>query len=208
MFPIRDDIPSRTVPLLTWLVIVVSAVIFLFETPEMIHRWGFVPARFWMGKDEINMITYAFLHGNIFHIFGNMYYLYIFGDNVEDRLGKIGFVSLFITSAILGAFFHALAHPHSTAPLVGASGAISGILAAYMIMYPNAGIYTAVWWWIYRVPAYYYIGLWIAIQYAYALSGVESGVAWWAHVGGFVGGIPFGIIGRLLKDDGGDYWDM
>jgi len=96
MFPIKDDVPSRSVPFLTWLVIVASTIIFLFETPEMIHRWGFVPVRFWMGGDEINMITYAFLHGNLFHIFGNMYYLYIFGDNVEDGLGRIGFVSLFL----------------------------------------------------------------------------------------------------------------
>jgi len=137
-----------------------------------------------------------------------MYYLYIFGDNVEDKLGKVGFISLFISAAMLGAFFHAVAHPHSHVPLVGASGAISGILSAYMILYPTAGIYTAVWWWIYRVPAYYYIGLWIAMQYLYALSGVETGVAWWAHIGGFVAGVPFGILGKMLGGRDGEFWDI
>ncbi len=184
--------------------IVVSVFIFIAQTPETVERWGFVPVRFWIGKDDINLLTYAFLHGNLAHLFGNMYYLYIFGDNVEDRLGKVGFLSLYASAAILGALFHALFHPHSHLPLVGASGAISGVLAAYMIMFPFARIYTLVLWWIYALPAYYYIGIWILFQYVYAIMGVETGVAWWAHIGGFLAGIPFGIIGRLMKGEDGD----
>ncbi len=199
MFPIGDDIPSRRKPVLMWIFIILCVVIFLIQTEDITQTFGFVPVRFWFSNDIIQTVTYMFLHGNLIHLIGNMYYLYIFGDNVEDELGWLGFFLLYMCAGVLGAIFHAIFYPYSHIPLVGASGAISGVLSAYMIMFPNAGIYTYVFWYLIKVPAYFFIGFWILTNYLYALSGIETGVAWWAHIGGFVAGVPFGIFGRIKR---------
>ncbi len=199
MFPIGDDIPSKRKPLLMWIFIVLCVAVFLIQDEYITQTFGFVPVRFWFSDEIIQTVTYMFLHGNLIHLIGNMYYLYIFGDNVEDDLGWLGFFLLYMCAGVLGALFHAVFYPYSHIPLVGASGAISGVLSAYMIMFPNAGIYTYVFWYLVKVPAYFFIGFWILINYLYALSGIETGIAWWAHIGGFVAGVPFGIYGRIKR---------
>jgi membrane associated rhomboid family serine protease len=207
MFPIGDDIPSKRSPILMWVFIILSSIIFLIQDEYITRNFGFVPVRFWFSGEWVQTLTYMFLHGNLIHILGNMYYLYIFGDNVEDELGRFGFLLLYITAGVMGALFHAIFYPYSHIPLVGASGAISGILSAYMIMFPNAGIYTYIFWYLVKVPAYFFIGFWILMNYIYAISGIETGIAWWAHIGGFVAGVPFGIFGRikrLFSSNGGD----
>ncbi|MEO0139707.1 MAG: rhomboid family intramembrane serine protease [candidate division WOR-3 bacterium] len=197
MFPISDDIPSKRKPFVMWIFIIICVMVFLIQTEGITQMFGFIPVKFWFRGEWIQTITYIFLHGNLFHLLGNMYYLYIFGDNVEDKLGRFGFALLFILSGIGGALLHGIFYPYSHIPLVGASGAISGVLSAYMIMFPTAGIYTYVFWYLVKVPAIIFIGFWVVMNYIYALSGVEVGVAWWAHIGGFLVGIPFGVIGRL-----------
>lgn len=199
MFPIKDDIPSKGKPILNWIIIGLCILVFLIQDEVIVDNFGFIPVRFWYKGEWMQSITYIFLHANLLHIFGNLYYLYVFGDNVEDRLGKFGYLTLFISAGILGALLHAIFYPHSHIPLVGASGAISGVLSAYMIMFPKAGIYTVIFWNVIKVPAIVFIGFWAVMNYIYAISGVEIGVAWWAHIGGFLAGIPFGLIGRLRR---------
>ena len=197
MFPIKDDIPSRRRPILNWTIIILCIVVFLLQDQYITSRFGFVPVRFWFKGELEQIITYMFLHANLIHIWGNMYFLYVFGDNVEDKLGRVGYLVLYLSAGVAGAITHAFFYPYSHVPLIGGSGAISGVLGAYMVMFPSAGIYTVIFWSIFRVPAILFIGLWAVMNYIYALLGVESGVAWWAHIGGFLTGIPFGIIGRI-----------
>jgi len=139
------------------------------------------------------LITSMFLHGGLLHLFGNMLYLYIFGDNIEDMCGHLPFFLFYTVSGITASLAFALTAWGSTVPAVGASGAISGVLGGYMILFPKVRIKTAVTLgWFIRliyVPAYLMIGMWFAYQFLLALLAVETGVAYWAHIGGFAAGV-------------------
>jgi len=215
MFPIRDTIPSRNPPIATWLLILANSVIFLFELTmpqpaldQFFHLFGIVPARcthpkwtFWVGlpiRDYWPFLTSMFLHGSWLHIIGNMWTLWIFGDNVEDRMGPVRFVIFYLLCGLAAGIVHCLTNPHSTIPTVGASGAIAGVMGAYFFLFPYSRVIVVVPVLFiplfFDLPAVTYLGFWALSQ---VFSGTLSlaaahdvgGVAWWAHVGGFIAGI-------------------
>ncbi len=215
MLPIQDSIPSRNVPIVTWLLITVNCCVFFIELalPEpfleqVIYCLGVVPARFtyegWgcqLGPTTNSFwpfLTSMFLHGGWVHIISNMWCLWIFGDNVEDRMGHIRYLVFYLVCGILAGIVHVLANANSTVPAIGASGAIAGVLGAYFIFFPTSRIIVLVpllFWPIFFVmPAFLYLGIWFLLQFfsgSLALvssSSAAGGVAWWAHIGGFVGG--------------------
>ena len=201
MIPLRDVIPSRTFPLFTVTFIVLNSVAFLFEIslPEdalqtFLVTYGVVPARL----DWLTVLTSMFLHGGWLHFLGNMLYLWIFGDNVEDRLGHGRYVLFYLACGAAAALAHVWMNPASTVPTIGASGAIAGVMGAYFVLYPHSRVLSLVplfiIWEMIEVPAILFLGLWFLMQFfsgvgAVAEAGVETGgVAFWAHVAGFVAG--------------------
>lgn len=215
MIPIKDENPTETFPFVTIFLIVVNILIFLWEKSlspfalEVVFReFGLVPAKIW-GLIEsvippfVSLFTCMFLHAGFFHLAGNMLYLWIFGNNVEDKLGHLRFLMFYLMCGIAATFFHSVIYPKSVVPLVGASGAISGVLGAYLIEFPMARIVTLVFIFFFittvKVPAFLFIGLWFFMQYIQGLTalagGIPTGVAWFAHIGGFITGI---IIYRIF----------
>ncbi len=215
MFPIRDTIPSRNPPVAVWLLILVNSVVFLFELamPEsalrqFFHLFGIVPARYahpdwalWAGfpaDDYWPFLTSMFLHGGFMHIIGNMWTLWIFGDNVEDRMGPARFLVFYLLCGLAAGLVHWLTNPDSTIPTVGASGAIAGVMGAYFFLFPYSRVVVLVpvffFPFFFELPAVTYLGFWALSQVfsgTLSLAGPASvgGVAWWAHVGGFMAGI-------------------
>ena len=203
MIPLRDVIPSRTFPLFTIAFIAFNAIAFLFELSlsdhaleALIYQYGVVPARFrWLP-----VLTSMFLHAGWLHFLGNMLYLWIFGDNVEDRLGHVRFVLFYVFCGAAAALTHVFVNPASALPTIGASGAIAGVMGAYFVLYPRSRVLALVplfiFWEIIEVPAVFFLGLWFVMQFFSGVGsisadvGVESsGVAFWAHVAGFVAGL-------------------
>ena len=209
MFPISDVIPSRTVPFVTVGLIIANALVFLYmiTLPDaMLERfvatYAVVPA----GFSVPTLFTSQFLHAGWMHIIGNMLYLWIFGDNVEDRLGHFRYLLFYLGAGALAAILQVLFNPFSAVPMLGASGAIAGVMGAYFVLYPQSRVLTAVFIIIFfdviEIPAVFFLGIWFLMQ---LLSGVGSlgvtnaasgGTAFWAHVGGFVAGV---IVGLLLR---------
>ena len=206
LLPLKDDNPLEIIPFqyVTVGIIIVCAVMFLLQLSShgaIIADFGMVPAALW-GSDAataapvtsaLSLITSIFLHGGWMHLIGNMLYLWVFGDNIEDSMGHGRFVAFFLACGIAGGLAHALANPDSLAPTIGASGAISGVLGAYLLLHPKVKVLVmAFTWWIHiRLPAYVVLGGWIVLQIANAiwLAGPESNTAWWAHIGGFAAGL-------------------
>lgn len=208
MIPIRDDIPSRKFPVVTVGLLVANVVIFLIEAlfgesvNNLILIFGIVPARLiagWMNPQVlITLVTSMYFHGGWAHLIGNMMYLWIFGDNVEDRMGKLGYFIFYTICGIISGLIQVLAAPRSTIPIIGASGAIAGVLGAYILLYPRAKVRTLVpSFYFYRsiwLPAIIVLGGWFLIQLLNGLATLSlvmqtGGVAWWAHIGGFVAGM-------------------
>ena len=214
MIPLKDDIPARRFPVVNIGLIGVNIVVFLFEMAagphldQVITRFGFVPARFssmysWDFLDigrYTTVFTSLFLHGSLFHVLANMWVLWIFGDNVEDCMGRLRYLVFFFLCGIASVMAQTLSNPESTLPLVGASGAISGVLGAYFLTYPKASILTLVpifiLFYLIDIPAFIFLGIWFLIQFVsgYASMIAEDGaagggIAWWAHVGGFSAGV-------------------
>ena len=210
MIPLRDVIPSRTIPFFTITFIVLNAVAFLFELslPErtlerFIFTYGVVPARL----DPLTIVTSMFLHAGWMHFLGNMLYLWIFGDNVEDRLGHARFVVFYLLCGAAAALAHVWINPDSAIPTVGASGAIAGVMGAYFVLYPHSRVLALVplfiIWEIVEVPAIFFLGIWFLMQFfsgvgsVVARTGVETGgVAFWAHIAGFVAGVAAVLVLR------------
>jgi membrane associated rhomboid family serine protease len=211
MIPLRDVNPSRTVPVVTYLLIGLNAAAFLFELslgedlPRLVGELGVVPARVGAalgspGSDPgafTAFITSMFLHGGWLHLIGNMVFLHVFGDNIEDRFGHGRFVLFYLVAGAAAAAAQVLAEPSSEVPMVGASGAIAGVLGAYVILYPRARVLTLVpifvFFQLIELPAVVFLGLWFLMQVGSGLLSLgvgadAGGVAWWAHVGGFVAG--------------------
>jgi membrane associated rhomboid family serine protease len=206
VIPYKDDNPTPGFPYVTTGLIGLNILAFLWEMATdpfaMAYRYGTLPAALlsWERVQPIHpaltVFTSMFLHGGFFHIIGNMLYLWIFGDNIEHRLGRVRFILFYALSGTAAAFAHAITEPASTVPMIGASGAVSGVLGAYILLYPRAHVHTLVFLGFFvqviRLPALVVIGFWAVIQ---LLSGISSsvagqgGVAWFAHVGGFVFGI-------------------
>ena len=216
MFPLRDVIPSRTTPFVTVAIIIVNVLAFLFEQSlgprgldEFIQTHAFIPANFALST----IFTSMFLHGSWFHVGGNMWSLWIFGDNVEDRLGHGRFVLFYFACGAAAALAHAWVNPASRVPTIGASGAIAGVMGAYFVLYPNSRVLALVplviIMEVIEVPAIVFLGIWFLMQF---FSGVGSltetgvrtgGVAFWAHVAGFLSGIA-GVM--VLKKPSRTRW--
>jgi len=209
MFPISDVIPSRTVPFVTVSLIIANALVFLYmltlpdgQLEGFVSTYAVVPAAFSLPT----LFTSQFLHAGWMHIIGNMLYLWIFGDNVEDRLGHFGFLVFYLGAGAVAAILQVYFNPYSTVPMLGASGAIAGVMGAYFVLYPQSRVLTAIFIVIFfdvvEIPAVFFLGIWFVMQ---LLSGVGSlgitnstagGTAFWAHVGGFVVGFLTGLILR------------
>jgi membrane associated rhomboid family serine protease len=206
MIPIRDYNPTRRPSLLTWGLILINFGVYFYlaQNPVMdesaIQRYALVPADISAGRHLSTLVTSLFLHANLLHVAGNMLFLWIFGNNVEDRLGEIKFLIVYFVSGIAGSLLQVYINPTSTIPTLGASGAISGILAAYVLYYPRARVLTfIVPFFFFTLSAYIFIAYWIALQAlnAYLSIGVTGGgVAFFAHIGGFVSGL---ILAALLR---------
>ena len=224
LIPIHDDNPTRSFPWLTVLLIAGNIAIFGFEVTrspaelaQFIDRWAFVPARLQTGPALaalLTVVTSAFLHGGWLHLGGNMLYLWVFGNNIEDRLGPIRFVLFYLACGLAAALAQTAAAPMSPVPMVGASGAIAGVLGAYLMLFPRAKVVTIVPIFFYieaaALPAAFVIGFWFVLQIAQGLSALggtmETGVAWWAHVGGFAAGIA--LVAPLVARDALNRWQL
>lgn len=214
MLPISDDNRGRrTQPIVTWALIGINLLIYAYQwtlSPRALNsfmaEWAVIPERITSGAGYHTLITSAFLHGSWFHVLSNMLFLWIFGDNVEDVMGHVKFIIFYLLTAVAAAFAQILIDPHSAIPMVGASGAISGVLAAYIILFPHGRIRTLLTLGIFitmaMLPAWIMIGYWFVLQ---ILSGVLSlgagdngggGVAFFAHIGGFVAGLALAWIFR------------
>lgn len=231
MFPVQDDAPRVGVPLATYLLIGLNAIVFFIELSlpqpvleKIIYLFGVVPARFtdpnftdpyfthqWEHLKYLTFLTCMFLHGSWVHFLGNMWTLWIFGDNVEDRMGSVRFVIFYLLCGVAASLMHIYMHPHSTVPTIGASGAISGVLGAYYALFPFARIVVMVPIFIFpfffELPAILYLAWWFLFQvFSGMLSVVQGeivgGVAWWAHAGGFIAGLlthRFFCLGRRKR---------
>jgi len=215
MFPVQDSIPTRTVPIVTRALILINVVVFFFEVAlpkdtleQIVYLFGIVPARFthpdWAASVGFpvgsywSLLTHQFLHGGWFHIISNMWALWIFGDNVEDAMGRFRFAAFYLLCGVLAGTTHILVQPDLTVPSLGASGAIAGVLGAYLMLYPSASIVVLLpiffFPFFFEVPAVLYLGIWFVTQLfngTLSLAGPSQmeGIAFWAHIGGFVAGL-------------------
>jgi membrane associated rhomboid family serine protease len=217
MFPLRDNVPSRRAPLVTLLLIAANAAAFLREisgtpreTERMLHLFGIVPARYsdpdaaWAldrySSTWLPFLTSMFLHGGVVHLISNMWILWIFGDNVEDRMGRVRYLGFYVFCGVAAAAVHVLTNLGSTVPTIGASGAIAGVMGAYFALFPHARVLTFLPLFILpflvEIPAVIFLGIWFATQVwegtiSSSFDQLAGGIAWWAHVGGFGAGLLF-----------------
>jgi membrane associated rhomboid family serine protease len=223
MFPIRDTIPSKNYPVVNNTIIGINVILFLIEMSQganldrFVYIYGLVPARYSMpqissyfttGQQLLSWLSFMFLHGGFWHLLGNMWFLYIFGDNVEDRLGPFRYLVFYLLCGITSGLSHLLFNLHSNMPTIGASGAIAGVMGAYLILHPNSKILTLIPIifipWFIEIPACFFRGFWFILQFLSAAGshGNIGGIAWWAHIGGFVFGIVFLKIFLMLPETG------
>ena len=218
MIPIRDTIRSETYPIINYVLIALNILAFLVEQSlgrnlnEFIFTYGLVPARysvpqisahFTTAQQVIAFLTFMFLHGGFFHLLGNMWFLYIFGDNVEDHLGHFRYLAFYLLCGLASGISHLFLNWTSQIPTIGASGAIAGVMGAYFILYPRAKILTLVPIFFFlhfmKIPAFVFLGFWIFFQFLSATSSAQAGgIAWWAHIGGFIFGMIFLKLFQLL----------
>ena len=216
MIPLRDENRASSTPVVTYLLILLCAAVFLYtlslgseaRIERFFFAYGATPSKVTgqAGSEPLaaypTLITSMFLHGGWAHLIGNMLYLWIFGDNVEDAMGRVGFLLFYLMTGIAAVLTHTFLHPGSTAPLVGASGAIAGVLGGYLVLYPGARILSLVplgfFIRVVAVPAYLFLPVWFVMQFIFGLADLAATattVAWWAHVGGFVAGV---VLVRLF----------
>lgn len=215
MLPIRDTVRSYTFPIVNWMLIGANILVFLFEISlpsqaleRLIQTYGVVPARLHLSNPLIlltnpvlmvPLFTHMFLHGGWLHIISNLWILYIFGDNVEDRMGPVRYLIFYLLSGLAAAFTQALIAPDSRIPALGASGAIAGVLGAYIVLFPRGRVITLIPLffipWFVELSALIFIGFWFVTQLFSGFTSLGNiqagGVAWWAHIGGFVFGVLF-----------------
>ncbi|MDA8085773.1 MAG: rhomboid family intramembrane serine protease [Nitrospiraceae bacterium] len=209
MIPYKDDNPTASTPYATISIIVINCLVFIYELlyPGGLQRfalnYGAIPYSIVFMRTAqpispvVSIFTSMFIHGGFLHIGGNMLYLWIFGDNIEDRIGHLKFILFYLLSGVAAAYSFAFTDPASTMPMIGASGAIAGILGAYILLFPRAQVYTIMFLGIFvqiiRLPALIVIGFWALIQFLSGFLGsvapTRGGIAWFAHVGGFLFGL-------------------
>jgi membrane associated rhomboid family serine protease len=231
--PLRDNIPTRIVPVITYAIIALNIAAFVYELslgPDLeafFRVWAVVPrdlTAYFTGQPTglpfpawITLITSQFLHGGFLHIAGNMLFLWIFGNNVEDKLGHVRFVIFYLACGVLAGLAQWFFSAYSVVPSLGASGAIAGVMGAYILRFPNAEVLTLVplgfFMWTFRVPAFFFLGFWFVQQAFYGVAGLNvptnvgmqnGGIAYWAHAGGFIFGAILGPLLGLFADRGRD----
>jgi len=231
LIPLRDINPTERFAIITFCLIALNIAVFVFELAIgdragnlFVESFALVPKRLFSGSDKVSsampaavtLFTSMFIHGGFLHIAGNMLYLWIFGNNIEDSMGRLRFIIFYLLCGVAAACAHAYMNRDSVTPMIGASGAISGVLGAYLLLYPRARVVTLVFFGFYirmvEVPAMVVLGFWFLLQFlnALLLSGSAGGVAWYAHVAGFIAGmlliglfkrreVPFGGRRRFLN---------
>ncbi|MBC8507946.1 MAG: rhomboid family intramembrane serine protease [Anaerolineales bacterium] len=212
MIPLRDEIPTRRVPIINYVLIAANVLVYLFQSilgaqeQSLVYEFALIPFQFTSSLslgDISDIFTSMFMHAGLAHIGGNMLYLWIFGDNVEDRMGRGRFIIFYLIGGIVASLAHIFTNPASQIPTVGASGAIAAVLGAYLVLYPQSRVLTLVPLGFFirltMLPAALVLGLWFVLQF---FSGVISiggpdvgGVAFWAHIGGFVTGV---VLAKLF----------
>ncbi|MDF1871938.1 rhomboid family intramembrane serine protease [Vannielia sp.] len=213
MFPIRDHNPSRRIPYITLALVVINVGVFLLITlPISVNdirlgffyrEWGVVPAY----ADPSDYITSLFLHGSFMHLTGNMLFLWVFGDNMEDEMGHIPYLLFYLASGVAATLLHVWTNPNSGVPLVGASGAIAGVMGGYLLLYPRARVDVFFFIVVRPIPAWIVLVAWFGIQLwnGASTASESAGVAYWAHVGGFAVGI-LGTLPWWLKEGASKWW--
>ena len=205
MFPIRDTIRSRSIPLTNYFLIAINILVFFFQSSLSEHGFylflsgfGLTPAQFspFLPIQWLTVFSSMFMHGSWFHLISNMWTLFIFGDNVEDRMGPMRYILFYLLSGVVAALTHVFFSATLDVPTVGASGAVAGVLGAYFLLFPRARVVTFIPLfilpWLVDIPAFFYLGIWFFSQVANGvMEGAElmSGIAWWAHIGGFLVGL-------------------
>jgi membrane associated rhomboid family serine protease len=212
MLPLRDVNPTRNFPIMTIILIAVNVLVFIYELilgPQLegfVQSWAIIPYEITHGVDlppasiqpiYLTLITAMFLHGGFVHIAGNMLFLWIFGNNIEDAMGSLRFLVFYLLCGLAAAFAQIAVGPNSDIPNIGASGAIAGVLGAYLLLFPRAEVQTLVFLGFFvrlvRLPALLFLGLWFVLQLFSGVAGLgmeaTGGVAWFAHIGGFIAGI-------------------
>jgi membrane associated rhomboid family serine protease len=234
MVPLRDDNPTRIIPVVTYALIAINIAVFLYELSlgeqlEAFFRvWAVIPRELtasFAGQPTglpfppwVTLITSQFLHGGFLHVAGNMLFLWIFGNNIEDKLGHVKYLIFYLACGILAGLSQWFFSSDSIVPSLGASGAIAGVMGAYILRFPKAEILTLVplgfFMWTFRVPALFFLGFWFAQQALYSFAslsvptnvGTQSGgIAYWAHAGGFVFGAILGLALGLFSDRSEEY---
>jgi membrane associated rhomboid family serine protease len=225
LIPLRDINPTERFSIITFCLIALNVAVFVFELAIgdkagnlFVESFALIPERLFSAHDKVGgtvpavvtMFTSMFIHGGFLHIAGNMLYLWIFGNNIEDSTGRLRFIIFYLLCGLIAAYAHAYMNRYSVTPMIGASGAISGVLGAYLLLYPRARVVTLVFFGFYiraiEVPAMVILGFWFLLQFlnAFLSSGSTGGVAWYAHVAGFVAGILLiGVFKRKAVPFGG-----
>ena len=223
MIPLRDTVPATARPVVTHAIIAVNVLVFLLQLSQgpllerFIYFYGLVPARYFVpqiadyfsaSEQAFALISFMFLHGGFWHLLGNMWSLFIFGDNVEDRLGPLRYAAFYLCCGLASGLSHLLIHRYSNIPTIGASGAIAGVMGAYFILFPRARVLTLIPIlfipYFIEIPSYFFLGIWFVMQFLNAAGsgGTAGGVAWWAHIGGFAFGMLALKIFELLPGTG------
>ena len=221
MIPLRDVIPSRTTPFVTTTLVALNVVVFLYEfslgptLSAFVSTFGLVPAQF----SWFSVFTSMFLHGGLLHVGGNMLYLWIFGDNVEDRMGHGRFLAFYVLCGVAAALGQTVTSPDSTVPMVGASGAVAGVMGAYFVLYPRSKIVTLVPIFVFlhivEVPAIFFLGIWFLMQFASGVGSIVGsaadtgggGIAFWAHIAGFAAGLVGVFLFRRPLRQRVEWWN-
>ena len=222
MIPIRDNQPSFCQPVATYGIMAANLLVFLsqilagMDNQPYFYQYGLVPGKytvreisfhFSLFNQFISLFTYMFLHGGFWHFLGNMWSLYIFGDNIEGHFGSLRFLGFYLICGLVSGMAHFMLNPTSVVPTIGASGAIAGVMGAYFLLYPRSKILTLVPIIIIpmfiQIPAFVFLGIWFLIQFLNAAgSGAGSGIAWWAHIGGFIAGLVLVKLDKRLPSTG------
>ena len=219
MFPIRDHNPSGRTPYVVYALMAANILVWIgyFQLPDAaaLYRlfldWAVIPARISRGEGLATLVSSMFLHGGVLHLAGNMLFLWIFGDNLEDEMGHLPFLAFYLAAGIGAGLLHVAAAPHSMVPTVGASGAIAGVMGGYLLLFPRARVDVLfifiVFFRVVAVPAWVMLGLWLAFQFwgGFGSDPDAGGVAYWAHAGGFVVGFVL-CLPLWLKRGGPDFW--
>ena len=220
MFPIRDHNPSQAVPYVTYGLIFANVAVFLGYWLTLadenalgwfFYNWGLVPDRLMAGQNPQALVTSMFLHGGWMHLAGNMLFLWIFGDNLEDVLGRVRFLGFYLLSGLAAAALQVAADPASGVPMVGASGAIAGVMGGYLLLFPRARVDVlfifVIFFRIFAIPAWIVLLVWFGLQVfsGSAVADAGGGVAYWAHAGGFLGGLAMALP-ALLARGGRGFW--